>query len=190
MMIVCKLTQWFIRQHAEPSGAFDSTLSARHLKHCEVCRAYCHRLMQIEEQLGAASADSLTAAQHDRIQAGVLKRLREQERSSDHSISLPARPSVPLRGMAVAAAAILFLAVNVLVLRYHFPVQPAQEPVTLSSLFEDTERFGRRIPQLIHLPEQSMRGEMTKLANDAQRAVAFLVNCTPSHPGLELDNGM
>lgn len=189
-MMMCKLTQLLVRLSAEPSEANQSPLLNRHLTHCTVCRAYCHRLMHIDDHLRTSHPEMLTSTQYDRIQAVVLKQLRETDRSREYSIALPARRGLPVKSLAAAAAAILFIAVNVLVLRYHFPARPVQEPVTLSSLFENTERFGRRIPQLILLPEQSMKGEMTKLTNDAQRAVAFLVNCTPSHPELETDTGM
>jgi hypothetical protein len=190
MRIICRFTQLLMRLYADPSEASQSPLLDRHLKHCAACRAYCHRLMHVDDHLRAGPTEVLTSTQYDRIQTSVLKRLKDTDRSSEHSIALPARRGLPVKSMAAAAAAMLFLAVNVLVLRYHFPAQPAQEPVSLSSLFEDTERFGRRIPQLISYPDTSMKTEMSRLANDAQRAVLFVLNCTPRHPGPELDNGI
>lgn len=182
-MIVCRIYQWFMGHRAEPSDALRPRL-ARHLKQCSDCRDYSHRLMRVEEQLRSSPAEMLSPAQHARIQASVLARLREANVSAQRPVQTFRRRPLRLAAGAVAAAAMLVVVLNV------FMPKAPSEPLTLATLLASSERFGRQLPQWALLPEQSMQTELQKLASDTQRTVAFLLNCTPSHPGPVLDNGL
>ena len=160
----------------------------RHLDDCPACRAYHQRMRRLEERLRAPASEAFSDAAYARIEAGVLDRLR-----GAGSLSAPAAEA-PRRywrqaAFGTAAAAIVLAAVMV----FMRPQPPAahEAPLDLAALAElwtDTETLTQRIPQWAMRPELSMQAEMGRLTHDAQRAVAFLLNCTPYHPLPEMTN--
>ena len=188
-MIRCTLYQWQLRRSDDPARTLAAPHQARHLRDCPACRTAANQVLRLEEQLRAGPADRLSPAQHARIQTAVLNRLGGLE-----SPAAPPRHSTPRHRLAltaaILAAAMLMLAAGVFVSLHRRPLEVQPEPMTFASLWDDYHSLTRQFPQLAAVPEQTMQTEMTKLANDTQRAVAFLLACAPSHPLPEIDNGL
>lgn len=188
-MIRCTLYQWQIRRSDDPAQTIAAPHQARHLRDCPACRMAAHRVLHLEEQLRADTADRLSPDRHARIQAAVLNRLRRLETPAEYPLRSPQRHRLMLTAAAIAAAAMLMIAANVFVSLHRRPLDAPPETMTPASLWGDAQSLTRQIPQLAALPDQAMQNEMTKLTGDARRAVAFLINCTPSHPLPDIDNG-
>lgn len=189
-MIRCTLYQWQVRRSDDPARTLAAPHQARHLRDCPACRTAANQLLRLEEQLGADTADRLSPAQHARIRTAVQERLRRLDTPVSHPLRSARRHRPALTAAIFAAAAMLMLAAGVFVSLHRRPLEVRPEPMTFASLWDDYQSLTRQFPQLAALPEQAMQTEMTKLANDTQRAVAFLLACAPSHPLPETDNGL
>lgn len=144
------------------------------------------QMKRLDKQLRSGAADRLSDAQHAAIEAAVLHRLRQVDPSAKHSLPASQRHWRPI-ALGVAAAAMVLIAVSVSMRPRH----PQPKPLDLTSLaqvWQDVEYLTQRIPQWTSLPEQSIQAEMTRLTNDAQRSVAFLINCTPGSPLPKTEN--
>lgn len=190
-MILCKLYQWKMRWASTPANVQAGSRMAGHLKHCPTCQAYLHRLTLLEEHLRTAPPKGLLPQECKRIETAVLNSLQELPATvTSGRYTLPATARPAFRNPAFAAAAMLLIAALLFVTipRRPEPAPPQANP--LSSLWSDSEQITNNLKQLIFLPERSLQTELTRLSTDARQAVAFLVNCAPSHPLPENANGL
>jgi hypothetical protein len=71
MRIICRFTQLLMRLYADlPRQAITAAGSTSETL-CGM-RAYCHRLMHVDDHLRAGPTEVLTSTQYDRIQTSVL----------------------------------------------------------------------------------------------------------------------
>lgn len=147
---------------------------------------YDKRMTRLDEQLRSGAADRLTDAQHAQIEAAAVERLRQGDSMKRRSV--PTRRHWRAIAFGVAAAAMVLLAA-MLFMRQEEPEPQPLDIAALVELWEDSETLTRQIPQWTRLPDHSMQAEMTRLNNDARRAVAFLMNCAPGNPMPETANG-
>jgi len=189
-MSLCSVYQWLIRFGAEASDAVRSPHLHRHLKKCAACRRDYRDLMQLEDRLRTSPAETLSATQHARIENSVLARLEQVNRSAQNAVPTMQRHRLLWAAGAVVAAAVFMLVSDVYISLHRRQLETQPESITLTALLADSQQLTRQIPQWAFLPEQSMQTEIQRLTNDTRQTVAFLLNCTPSHPGPDLDNGL
>lgn len=144
------------------------------------------QLQRLDERLRSGTADKLTDAQHAQIEAAVLNRLRRTDAAANRPIATR-RHWRPL-AIGIAAAAMVLLAVSVFIRPEQKSEPQVLDLAALVQVWEGSETLTRQIPQWTRWPEQTMQTEMNRLTDDTQRAVAFLLNCTPGNPLLEMNS--
>lgn len=143
------------------------------------------QLMRLDAQLRAGTADRLTDAQHAQIEAAVLKRMRQIDAAPLRPVAK--RQSWRPAAIGIAAAAMVLLAAGVFFKPEQKPEPQPLDFAALAQVLEGSDMLTQQIPQWTQWPEQAMQTEITRLSNDAQRAVAFLLNCAPGNPLPQMD---
>ena len=190
-MMLCMFYQFRLRLATKPATVSAMPRLARHLTHCERCRNTHRRLIRLDAHLRAAPAEALSAQDCARIEASILSRLPLIAARSEQCRPVPHRRWTP-RYAAVAAAALLLIAALLFVPSSpHHPLSDVPpETMTPIALWSESASLASEMTRLMRLPEQSFQAEVTRLTDDARRAVAFLLNCTPSDPSPAIHNGL
>lgn len=188
-MMLCQLYQLRMRWTADLAGLENAPRLCRHLQRCERCRAYVQRLARLEGHLRTAPDKGLSSQDVKRIETAVLNRLHDCDVSYERRGRTVSRLSLAYRSPFVAAAAMVLVAVFLFVAMPPGRLSESPETTALTALWNDSEIIRQELPQLIYLPDRSLHTEITRLTDDARRAVVFLLNCAPTHPLPDIDNG-
>lgn len=185
-MIWCKLIQSRIRWAEQPANLNTMPQVAGHLQRCPACRAYHRHIVRMEDGLHAAPAQTIAPQDCKRIETAILNRLAQTERTTGAAT----RPiAFPRPTKAIAAAAMVLVATALLVRHNRPHIEPPPETPAPTVLWSASQLPTVSLTELVRMPDRSIHNEMNNLTQDARRAVVFLLNCTPSHPLPELDNG-
>lgn len=174
----CRIYQWAIEKELDTAGTVQRPFVTRHLQRCAACRAFTHRMTRLERQLRSAPAGEVSDEQVRHLQEAIGRRLAGA--TSQRTARAFRTPVLyRLRFAVSAAAAIVLIVLGGL---YVHSVKLNQRINSAAGLVDNAVVFQTRMTRLARLPEQSFRGEMQKLANDARSAAGFLGSCIPAAP--------
>ncbi|HDS85385.1 MAG TPA: hypothetical protein ENN97_09360 [Phycisphaerales bacterium] len=188
-MMLCQLYQLRMRWTADLAGLENAPRLSRHIQRCDRCRAYIQRLARLEGHLRIAPDKSLSSQGVKRIETAVLNRLHDFDVLYERRGRIFPRLYLSYRSPFIAAAAMVLVAVFLFVASPHRRLPESPETTALTALWDDSEMIRQELTHLIYLPDRSLRTEITRLTDDARRAVVFLLNCAPTHPLPDTNNG-
>lgn len=175
----CRFYQSAIQNDLDDFGGIRRPTLIHHLQKCSACRAFYHRIRDIESQLRTEPSCSVSDEQVERIRTAVQQRLAEN--TPTQSTVSGIRPFFYARlryGLTAAAAMLIVSLLGVL----YFNQTRQKQPDPVARFVNHTTVLQNQVAVLARLPEKSLQMEMQKLTGDARTAIDFFAGCIPSNP--------
>ena len=175
--MACQSWKWTIEKELDDLNRLEMA-TQQHVQNCQHCRAYYHRLLQLNTALKSSSSQSLTKTQLDNLIDAGMEAVDGLPRRNVKVFSLGAFR----RGLWTAGcAAVVLLVAGIWIVQRSESRRNHSTVIDLQTSFHAL-LFEQSLPMLASLPEKSIQLEMQRLVRDTQRASDFLVGLVPVNP--------